>query len=76
MCVVDSIEIQALPDRVWYVLAHADEFQLQSGGTREEITSDQQQGVGTAFAKNPFSRRKRVAAHARAGDLARALTIE
>lgn len=42
-----GVHIDAPPARVWYVLANADQFDLQSAGTREEVTSFQKQGVGT-----------------------------
>jgi carbon monoxide dehydrogenase subunit G len=43
----DSVHIDAPPARVWHVLANAEQFDLQSADTREEITSQQKQGVGT-----------------------------
>lgn len=42
-----SIRIDAPPARVWHVLANAEQFDLQSADTREEVTSAQKQGVGT-----------------------------
>ncbi len=42
-----SVHIDAPPARVWHVLANAEQFDLQSADTREEITSQQKQGVGT-----------------------------
>ena len=44
-----SIHINALPARVWYVLVNAEQFELQSADTREELTSAQRQGVGTTL---------------------------
>ena len=41
--------IDAPPARVWHVLANAEQYDLQSGDTREEITSEQKQGVGTTL---------------------------
>jgi carbon monoxide dehydrogenase subunit G len=42
----DTIRIKSQPARVWNVLAHAEEFDLQAGDTREEITSAKKQGEG------------------------------
>jgi hypothetical protein len=42
-----SIFINASSVQVWHVLAHAEQFDLQSTDTREEVTSTQKQGVGT-----------------------------
>jgi carbon monoxide dehydrogenase subunit G len=44
-----SIFIEASPARVWHVLANAEQFDLQSADTREEVTSAQKQGVGTTL---------------------------
>ena len=44
-----SIHIDAPPARVWRVLANAEQFDLQSADTREEVTSAQKQGVGTTL---------------------------
>ena len=44
-----SIFIHASPAQVWHVLAHAEQFDLQSADTREEVTSTQKQGVGTTL---------------------------
>jgi carbon monoxide dehydrogenase subunit G len=44
-----SIHINAPPTRVWHVLANAEQYDLQSADTREEITSAQRQGVGTTL---------------------------
>lgn len=41
-----SVHINAKPARVWNVLANAEQFDLQSADTREQITSSQKQGVG------------------------------
>jgi hypothetical protein len=41
-----SIEIAAVPAWVWHVLTHGAEYALQSDGTREVVTSAQQEGVG------------------------------
>ena len=42
----DTIEIMADPERVWHVLTHGADYALQSDGTREVVTSVQQEGVG------------------------------
>ncbi len=44
-----SVHINAPPARVWRVLANAEQFDLQSADTREEVTSAQRQGVGTTL---------------------------
>jgi carbon monoxide dehydrogenase subunit G len=43
----DTIHIDAPPARVWQVLANAEQFDLQSADTREQVTSVQKQGVET-----------------------------
>ncbi len=44
-----SVLIQASPARVWHVLAHAEQFDLQAADTREVITSAQKHGVGVTL---------------------------
>lgn len=44
-----SVFINASPAQVWHVLANAEQFELQSADTREEVTSTQKQGVGTTL---------------------------
>ncbi len=44
-----SMLIDAPPARVWHVLANAEQYDLQSADTREEVTSEQKQGVGTTM---------------------------
>jgi carbon monoxide dehydrogenase subunit G len=44
-----SLEIAASPERVWQVLSHANEYDLQGGETREQVTSAQEEGVGVTL---------------------------
>jgi carbon monoxide dehydrogenase subunit G len=44
-----ALEIAASPERVWHVLSHANEYDLQGGETREQVTSAQKEGVGVTL---------------------------
>lgn len=44
-----TIEIVAVPERVWHVLTHGADYALQSAGTHEVVISAQQEGVGVTM---------------------------
>ncbi len=47
--ITQSLEIQAPPERVWDILAHADRYHLHDTRTQEQITSAQKEGIGVTL---------------------------